>query len=251
MDENIEMEDDIPLIDQSSIVDAIWGPALTDTESQEREAALKWYLRYCDGEKTFALRRNQEVLHDTPLNDMILRLKENSQKPKRSIASAVEDGNATTVVVDDAGNPATSTAEDDGKAAAPAEAFELLVRIVFLTACVSASRETFGGDFFSPRWNESESLVAYINRVYPRDRPAPQDVKPIRIDKLAVGYLTSYAKVDLIWTHRLTDHLILLKRSNRKTLSIFRHPAFLKVSLETLEDNNDALEQSTADALSL
>jgi hypothetical protein len=230
MDATIPMDNLLPGNGQSSIADAIWGPQSTEYEDHDRDAILKWYLRYCEDEKSFVLRRNPSLLEEMSIVDLIQYLKTNARKEKIQLVSGL------------AGN---------SELAPGMVAFDLAVRLVFLTSCMSVSQETFGGDLFRPRWNEHESLESYIGRVYPRDKTTPQDVKSIRVDKLAVGYLTSYAKLDLIWTHRLTDHLMLLKRPNRKTLHIFRHPAFLKVSLETLEGNSPGLGQSTADALSL
>ncbi|KAI1080252.1 hypothetical protein F5B20DRAFT_589677 [Whalleya microplaca] len=120
---------------------------------------------------------------------------------------------------------------------------------MYLTACVSP--DIIGGDVFKPRWKSSETLENFITRVYPRSQPAMQDTRSIRLTKLSAHYLTTYAKVDLKWTHRLSDHLVLLKGDTWKSLYVFQHPAFLKVSLETLAADDPDMHQSTAKALSL
>ncbi|KAH8898204.1 hypothetical protein GQ53DRAFT_817499 [Thozetella sp. PMI_491] len=225
------MNEAIPLHNLSSedgserILDAVWGTPRLVTEPD-----LKWYLRYCEDEKSFVMRRTPHLLQGASLPTLIQHLKTNVDQTKRQLVLA------------------HSGTSDDGTFQS---ALELAVRLVFLTACISLSEETFGGDLFRPRWHEAESLTSYIDRVYPRVQPPSLDATPIRVDKLAVGYLTSYARLHLIWTHRLTDHLMLVKRSNRKSLRIFRHPAFLKISLQMLDRNGKGLETSSAAALSI
>jgi len=206
----------------SSISSAIWGSPYQPGENahDEREASLRWFTAHCAEEKAFVLRRSPKILDELPLPDIIRTLKMHPELEKSRLVFPDETDEQT------ASSTSASTA-----------ALELAVRVMFLTACKYASQETIGGGLFHPRWNDSESLAVYISRVYPRtsNQPALQDVRPIRVEKLAVGYLKTYAKLQLVWTHRLSDHLTLLKRSNQKTLYIFRHPAFLKVSLETLD----------------
>ena len=223
--------DDIPPDDEHAVVvDAIWGPTTTKIEGRDRLKSLRRYLKYCDEERSFTLSRNPDTFDEARLDNLIQHVKANGQHSRREImARQTEDLGLLT----------------------PGAAFDLVVRLALLTACISASQETIGGDLFRPRWNESESLAGYIARVYPRTKQPPQDVRSLRIDKLSASYLTNYASLDLAWTHHLTDHLTLLKRHNKKTLYIFRHPAFLAVSLSTLAADSPALEHTTAEALSL
>lgn len=235
MDAAIPMSDFIADGEQSLIANAVWGPPLRVTEhsGEDRETSLEWYLKHCIDEEHFVLSRNPGLLTVSSLSHLIRCLKANVKIDKRKLLNLVSEHG------------------DQGEVEPHEVALELAVRVAFMTACKSRSQETFGGDLFWPRWNETETLEAYIDRVYPRasNQPALQDLRAIRIDKLAVGYLKSYAKLDLAWTHRLTDHLTLLKRPNRKTLYIFRHPAFLQVSLATLEENGAWLGATTADFL--
>ncbi|KAM7195017.1 hypothetical protein V8F33_006886 [Rhypophila sp. PSN 637] len=195
---------------------------------------LKWYHDYSQDEKQFVLARDSRLLDGTTLPDLIRHLKNNTQKAKNQLVEEI-------------------CLPDEANIQKQKLALELVVRIAFMTACSAASQETFGGDLLRPRWHDFESLETYINQVYPRDYQAgmPQDASSIRIDKLSAGYLTAYSKLNIIWTHRLTDHLILHKRANKKTLSIFRHPAFLRKSLDVLEVNNATQCQSPSEALSL
>ncbi|KAK3385668.1 hypothetical protein B0H63DRAFT_560226 [Podospora didyma] len=72
----------------------------------------------------------------------------------------------------------------------------------------------------------------------------------VRVHKLSAGYLAAFATVNLRWTNQLTDHLILLKGEGWKSLYVFRHPAFLRHSLETLGENKPGMDHLTALSLS-
>lgn len=218
----------IALDDIAAVIDAIWGPADRGAGA-ERVQTLRWYLKCCNGEKSLALSRSPQLLDESPLSALIntIKLKRDTQKSElldRASQSSIQEQMA---------------------------ALDLAVRVAFMTACSAVSEETFGGDLFRPRWKTNESLSAYIARVYPQEHVPPQDVRPIRLSKLAASYLTSYASLELHWTHHLTDHLLLLKRVNRKVLYVFRHPGFLRVSLETLEANDPAVTQTVSGSLSL
>jgi hypothetical protein len=123
-----------------------------------------------------------------------------------------------------------------------------------MTACISP--DTVSSDVFRPRWKESESLEMYLRRVYPQSLPRSQDDAPVRVSKLSAGYLTKYANVSIWWTDRLNNHLMLKTRiaegrNLRKAVYIFRHPAFIKASLDALALNNPDLTQTWAEALAL
>ena len=218
--------DDIAMDDIAAIPDAVWGPAELGAE---RARILRWSLKCCSGERGLALSRNPHLLDESSLSTLIKTIKRKRDTQKSELLNRVSESSI----------PAQMAALD------------LAVRVAFMTACSAASEETFGGDLFRPRWQTNESLTAYIARVYPRAETPPQDGRSIRVDKLAIGSLTSYASLEIYWTHRLSDHLLLLKKSNRKILYIFRHPAFLRVSLEILEAGDPALTQTASGTLSL
>ncbi|KAK4209808.1 hypothetical protein QBC37DRAFT_45376 [Rhypophila decipiens] len=229
------MESTIPLVDRvAGATDAPWpsSPATDALDTGKRRDDLQWYYDYSQDEKKFVLARDSRLLDGTTLPDLIRHLKNNTQKTKKQLVEEI-------------------CLPDDANIQKRKIALEPVVRIAFMTACSAISQETFGGELFRPGWHNFESLETYINRVYPRDHQVPQDGSSIRIDKLSAGYLTAYSKLEIIWTHRLTDHLILHKRAYKKTLSIFRHPAFLRTSLDVLDVNNAAQCQSPSEALSI
>ena len=221
--------DAVAMTDIANITDAVWGKAVDRGSEAERALTLRSYLKCCNGEKGLALSRNPHLLDETPLSALISTIKMKRDKRKNELVNRASESSI------------------QGQMAA----LDLTVRVAFMTACSAASEDTFGGDLFRPRWQANESLTAYIARVYPHDDTPPQDVRPLRVDKLALSYLTRYAHLELHWTHRLTDHLLLLKKANRKILYVFRHPAFLRVSLETLEANDSTLGQTVSGALSM
>lgn len=78
-----------------------------------------------------------------------------------------------------------------------------------------------------------------------------QDSRAVQVHKLSMGYLSSYASLDVRWTSRLSDHLVILRGESWKSLYIFRHPSFLRVALETLRAEDADLGQSMDVALGL
>jgi hypothetical protein len=224
-----QITDAVAMTDIASIADAVWGKSVDQRSEAERTFTLQSYLKCCNGEKGLALSRNPHLLDETPLSALVSTIKMNRDRWKNELVDRASESSIQRQMT----------------------ALDLAVRVAFMTACLVASEETFGGDLFRPRWQANESLTAYIARVYPHDDTPPQDVRPLRVDKLAMSYLTRYAHLELHWTHRMSDHLLLLKKANRKILYVFRHPAFLRVSLETLEANDPSLGQTISGALSL
>ncbi|KAK0733218.1 hypothetical protein B0T26DRAFT_745285 [Lasiosphaeria miniovina] len=203
----------------TGIADTIWG-RLGDAEGKrKRDESLEGYLSYCEREVEFARRGTLTARED--LMEAIECLK---SRPSEARAN-LKEGRSEPLPL------------------------PLAVRLMYGTACLSLG--TVGGDIFRPIWKESKTLAKYIERVYPRSTDAVLDSRSVRVHKLSMSYLASFATVDLRWTNQLTDHLILLKGDGWKSLYLFRHPAFLRHSLQTLGNNNPDLEQSTAEALSL
>lgn len=193
-----QVPDAVPLTDIASIADAVWGPVVYKNTDAERALTLRSYLKCCNGERGLALSRNPHLLDETPLSALINTIKLEGDERKNELLNRASEFST------------------QGQMAA----LDLAVRVAFMTACATAFEETFGGDLFRPRWQANESLAAYISRVYPHDDTPPQDAWPLRVDKLAMSYLTRYASLELYWTHRLTDHLLLLKKANRKILCL-------------------------------
>jgi len=224
-------------------ITALWtAPTTQSTEhihrdpSEGGEVALRWYLDYCRDEIDFTLRRNNHLLDNMTLSGVIRTLKKHPSATKTQLAEKIYEP------------PESGPSLEDRMTA-----LDLAVRLAFATACSTATQDTIERDLFRPRWYENECLEKYIARVYPPElsEALPQDNRSIRVEKLAAGYLASYAKLEIMWTHRLTDHLTLLRKSNRKTLYVFCHPGFLKASIEILEAHRPNQIQKTTDALSL
>ncbi|KAK3323341.1 hypothetical protein B0T19DRAFT_201809 [Cercophora scortea] len=213
----------------ADLVDAMWGPQPEEEAQKKRMQLLDGYIGHCEKETSFACESSST--NPTTRASLLKAIQSLKTKPKETRASLRAD------------SPPVRTAGVDSFP------LPLAVQLTYATACLSPG--TVGGDIFHPSWKESESLTKYIDRVYPRMTDPIQDTRTVRIHKLSASYLDTYATVRLRWTNQLTDHLILLKGDGWKSLYIFRHPAFLRHSLEILGANNPDLEQSTDEALSL
>ncbi|RYP20572.1 hypothetical protein DL765_002729 [Monosporascus sp. GIB2] len=186
---------------------SIWST--TDNPGNESNPRLESYFGYCHREMRQAavLAGNRVEWFNSILSAFDV-LKSNHDKPKRDLGSPSLD----------------------------LSVMDLGLRLMLMTGCRAPG--TVGGDVFRPRWKDHESLVQYIGRVYPRS-DAPPDGRGgqlLSLHKLGADYLKSCANVDIRWTDHLTDHLLLLKGSDWKTLYVFAHPAFIFQSLQTLVD---------------
>ncbi|KXX80604.1 hypothetical protein MMYC01_202707 [Madurella mycetomatis] len=132
-----------------------------------------------------------------------------------------------------------------------AAALDLGVRTMLVTACKTPG--TFGGDVFNPVWQTDETLVAFINRVYPRWAGPIDDRRStsITVTRITAHALTTDARIRIEWTDRLTDHLELLVGADWKTIYVFRYPCYLKMCLRALLASKPELDHNTADALAL
>lgn len=126
---------------------------------------------------------------------------------------------------------------------------DLAVRCMFLTACSPPGAG--GGSIFRLRWKDTETLEGYLKRVFPISRPPQQDLAVFRLGKLCASYLHTYSSVQIRWTDYLSDHLILLRGEGWKKLYLFRHPVFLKVSLDTLGADDEDMAHTNLEALKL
>ncbi|KAK4209730.1 hypothetical protein QBC37DRAFT_429942 [Rhypophila decipiens] len=139
-------------------------------------------------------------------------LKSSHDKPKKELISHFD--NATTV--------------------------DLSLRLMLMTSCSPTG--SAGEDIFRPWWKDHETLAQYMQRIYPRydASTAGNGSQPISLRKLSADYLKTYAGIRIQWTNHLTDHLLLLKGSNWKSVHIFAHPAFLLRSLQSLSSLSQA-----------
>ena len=213
---------------KSSIVGRIWGSSLDNSRAQERVEILSSFVTYCEAQREF-----EQVPFDD-VSDAINSLKGFPDKRK----SELRDG------VNDTSSGISGSLQDS--------VLDLSVRCMFLTACSSPSAMTIGGgSIFRPRWKDSESLEEYLKRVFPLSRAPQQDLVAFRIGKLCAEYLRVYYSVQIQWTDHLSDHLILLRGEGWKRLYIFRHPRFLKVSLDTLGVDDKDMAHTILGALKL
>ncbi|KAK3314078.1 hypothetical protein B0H66DRAFT_643524 [Apodospora peruviana] len=190
------------------IENSIWGTGATSRSSSQ----LDWFFKYCHhemGQAGVMPEMRVEQL-DAVLTALGI-LKSDHNKPKRELCSLLSNP----LVVD------------------------LSVRLMLATGC--RAQATIGGDIFRPRWKDHESLVQYIIRVYPQhdgisESAAGRGGQPISLRKLSADYLRAYADINIRWTEHLTDHLLLKKGPRWKNLYLFKHPAFILKSLQTLAD---------------
>lgn len=198
---------------------SIWGTL--DAAATETSPDLDSFFRYCQREmrQAASLAEVRVEQLDAILSTFDV-LKSGHDKPRRDLSTLLTNQSA----------------------------MDLSLRLMLMTGC--SSEQTIGGDVFRPRWKEHESLPQYLSRVYPVNDVPPGGrgggSQSLSLHKLSVDYLKSYADINIQWTHHLTDHLLLLKGSDWKTLYVFAHPAFILKSLETISDD-DATNQQHED----
>lgn len=218
------------ILQKSSIADVIWGPIGDQETEQARTQRLKSFFVCYQDEQDFEMLQYDDVF------PTIRTLKQSPQVRRSELYR--EDSTSST---------RDRTAE--------AALLDLAVRSMFLTACMrraqpgteSLNRETI----FRPCWKESESLIKYLSRVFPVSQPPQQDLLAFNADKLRASYLQAYASIQIEWTNYLSDHLVLLRGDTFKKLYIFRHPGFVKVSLERLAADEGESPQTLVEAVKL
>ncbi|KAI0199323.1 hypothetical protein F4808DRAFT_432787 [Astrocystis sublimbata] len=203
----------------SSISDEIWGPSPDAEHAKARNEMLSTFFAHFEEEQQF------EKVLENEIVPAIRLLKRYPEKMRRDLRV-------------------------DCERAATGDILDLLVRCMFLTAS-SGPSSLGGGSIFRPRWKDSENLERYLTRVLPVSKAPNQDLATFRLAKLSASYLQQFADIQMRWTNNLTDHLILLKGEGWKSLYIFRHPGFLKVSLDALNADNENLTRTTSEALKL
>lgn len=218
------------IIQRSSIADEIWGPAPDQETEQARTERLKSF---------FVCYKDEQDFEQLEYDDIFPTIRILKQSPQLRRSELYRE--------DSTPQSRDRTAE--------AVLFDLAVRSMFLTACMrraqpgteSLNRETI----FRPCWKESESLIKYLSRVFPISQPPQQDLLAFNADKLRASYLQAYASIHIEWTNYLSDHLVLLRGDTFKKLYIFRHPGFIKVSLERLAADEEESPQTLIDAVKL
>ncbi|KAK4209189.1 hypothetical protein QBC37DRAFT_295039 [Rhypophila decipiens] len=141
----------------------------------------------------------------------------------------------------------TMMSSNDGLTSA---ALDLGVRIMLGTSCKTPG--TYAGDVFMPEWRNGESLIEFVDRVYPRyPIPADEAVRNTVISsaRLSADSLKNDSRLTIEWTNRLSDHLILL--TEWKKVYIFRYPCYIKMCLEALSKDKPELDQDTASSLAM
>ncbi|KAI8629053.1 hypothetical protein F5Y19DRAFT_475614 [Xylariaceae sp. FL1651] len=223
--ESVELQS---LVQKSSIADEIWGPRPNPDLAQARLDTLASFFLYFDREKEFEQAREDDMI------TVIRAFRQYPEKRKSELRNDYESASTG------------SSSSSEGPV------FDLVVRCMFLTACLPPVSSTIGGhSIFRPRWKESESLERYLARVFPVTRAPQQDLASFKLEKLSASYLKTFACVQIRWTDNLSDHLILLRGEGWKSLYLFRHPGFLKVSLDVLSDVDEDTAQTPLEALKL
>lgn len=213
----------------SSIADAIWGSSLDNSDGQERTKVLSSFFTYYE---------NQRGFEQVPTEDISAAISLLRNFPEKRKCELRDSGGNETL------------GEISGRLQDPV--LDLAVRCMFLTACSPSSSMTIGGrSIFRPRWKDFENLEEYLKRVFPLSRLPQQDLAVFRLAKLCASYLHVYSGVQIQWTDHLSDHLILLRGEGWKRLYIFRHPGFLKVSLDTLGADDKDMAHTNLGALKL
>lgn len=207
---------------RNNVVDLIWGsqddPGVTYT--------LHNYVQYCVRE----LERASIFIGPTRADN------------ESSVAQAINILKANTF------RPRTSIEREHG--ITPVK-LDIACRVMLMTACQTPG--TVGGDIFRPRWKPDESLCQYIHRIYPESPSPPEEARkqPVSLFKFGADFLTRYTDIDIRWTDRLTDHLILIKGPTWKSLHVFAHPSFLLKSLETIGMEERAIDTNIGGPTSL
>lgn len=221
----------------ADLADAIWGPWLDADVRVDKHRLSEKYIEHCESDIRFASRGGVDA--EAARANLINALQTLRANP--TIARSTICPPATI--------PTPSASSSSASTGNKTYDLGLAVNIMLSTACSSPDR--VGGDIFKPSWKESETLCQFVDRVYPQATETIQDSRLVQIHKLSVGYLSSYAGLKLKWTHRLSDHLVILRGEGWKSLYIFQHPSFLTVSLETLRSNDTDMDQTIETSLSL
>jgi hypothetical protein len=217
-----------------SIIDEIWGSTLSAEDREARLDLLLPFLAYCQEQLDFGEHIIEELLSAIRL------VRKSPRKRKSEIQSRCGE------VIDANVNTAEEASLLD------AEVLDYAIRTMFLTACARLSPVSMGHSvIFSPRWMDSESVEDYLARVYPISQAPQQDLIGLRLEKLCADYLQSYASLQIKWTDYLSDHLILLRGESWNHIYLFRHPSFLKVSLDVLKADDEDLTQTADKALKM
>ncbi|KAI1258454.1 hypothetical protein F5Y18DRAFT_444567 [Xylariaceae sp. FL1019] len=181
----------------------IWGDLGPETDLKNLDPYFEYFTKET---KHAALLSNERVRNNSVMMSAFVALKSNPNMTKEQLDAMCGDAVVT----------------------------GLAVRLMFMTSCHTPG--TLGGDIFRPVWKRDETLCQYIDRIYPRCDPTPDgsQSQPIFMHRLTADFLKRYANIDIRWTERLSDHLLLMKGSDWKSLYLFSHPGFLTTSLEVL-----------------
>ncbi|KAF4443327.1 hypothetical protein FACUT_1384 [Fusarium acutatum] len=96
-------------------------------------------------------------------------------------------------------------------------------------------------------WGDSQSLTSFIKETFPEHAYNDEPHTPFMASRLRARYLEDHADVQLEWTHRLPDHLMLNIGSQTKTLRVFDLVSLLEMTYEVMKD--EPWETSIEDSL--
>jgi hypothetical protein len=223
------------VVDESqkrALFDAIWGPALDFSEWNRR---LTQWFQFFKEETTAILslptsnqiRNGPAVATTTQVLEIIALLNQQSQRTRQDLkkiwqASYLDSTIASTM-------PVVPLVDD---------AFDLTVRLLFMSVCRSTSTSNFitTGQVFKPRWKDEETLEQFISRVFPRYAWNSTQGTRIYPEKLTASYLENYVDVRIVWTDNLPDHLVLQHTSSGKYLYMFSNAGFLEACSSSSEN---------------
>ncbi|KAF9881568.1 hypothetical protein CkaCkLH20_00714 [Colletotrichum karsti] len=200
---------------QDIIADFIWGP-----EEGDRQRLLSKFLAQCAHERYVLSKKKPQA--DANIQSIINSIKSTPSLAKSAIISAhSETGEQSTI--------------------------DCVVRMMFMTA-TKTDYTAFGG-FVTVQWRKDETIVDYLDRVYPRLPVGGQQEQPVNTRHLRANVLMSQAGIRIKPTDKLSDHLYLIYGEDFKTLLVFSHRSFLEYSLKKLRADSIDLEHSTAEAV--
>ena len=90
----------------------------------------------------------------------------------------------------------------------------------------------WGSKGFGIEWKEKDSLRETVRGIFPLNKGDEDPPSmPIKKSKLSARYLHDYAKVKLVWTDNLSEHLMLNTERARKELRIFQYVSLLEAAM--------------------
>lgn len=214
-------------LDDRTIADSIWGPCESDQVASDRDRRLARFFTYCAEQRPPPCFDQPSIVGHTKDVEGAIRLLKSSPLIRKDLLLNQESAEMSSVA-----------------------SVESALRMMLMTECESEGTVAMGsGNIY--RWDNSETLVDYLGRVYTQSTPTDVPKDPIDHTKLRCYILTKDAGIKIQQTEKLSDHLYLNCGSRTKILYVFSHKAFLECSRETLKASRPDLSHTTEEALSL